>query len=142
MALITRWIDSPQLVATTGFATILATTGIAAYFDYSPLLACLFLGLTQANVFRDRDKVVDALFHNFEPAILAVFFTLGGMELSLDHLAKAGLAAGAFFVLRALGKYVAALVAMRVANAPETLQKNLGLALVLRRGSRLGWLSL
>ena len=66
------------------------------------------------------------------------FFTLGGMELSLDHLAKAGLAAGAFFVLRALGKYVAALVAMRVANAPETLQKNLGLALVPQAGVAVG----
>jgi PTS system fructose-specific IIC component len=138
MALVTRLVRRPELVATAGFIAILLTVGLANYLGYSPLLACLFLGLTQTNVTHDRDQVVDTIFANFEPAILAVFFTLGGMELSLDHAGHVGLVAAAFFAARLAGKLAAGNVAMRLAGATAKLRKNLGMALTPQAGVAVG----
>ncbi len=42
---------------------------------------------------------IGALFKNFEPAILAVFFTLAGMNLEFEHAHASGLVAVIYFVM-------------------------------------------
>jgi len=138
MAFITRVVRRPELLATASFIAIVLTIGLADFLGYSPLLACLFLGLAQTNVTHERDQVVDTVFANFEPAILAIFFTLAGMELSLKHAGHAGLIAVAFFAARLLGKLVAGNLAMRLANATPSLRKNLGMALTPQAGVAVG----
>jgi Kef-type K+ transport system membrane component KefB len=130
MAAVARFVPQVEKLATAGFITLLLTAGLASYLGYSSLMACMFLGLTQTNVLRRRDKVVDTVFGHFEPAILTVFFTLAGMELTLEHAGVAGLLALVFFTCRAFGKITAGHVAMRLAGATDALRRNLGMALV------------
>jgi mannitol/fructose-specific phosphotransferase system IIA component (Ntr-type) len=78
------------------------------------------------------------VFANFEPAILAVFFTLAGMHLSLDQVSLAGLVAALLFSTRILGKLMAARLALRLAGATERVKRNLGLALTPQAGVAVG----
>lgn len=138
MWLIFKLVRQPDKLSTAGFIAILLTVGAANQFDYSPLLACLFLGFTQANATREREQVVDSIFRNFEPAILAIFFTLAGMELALDHAGQVGLLALAYFTLRILGKLSAGYLAMRLARSTTAMRQNLGLALLPQAGVAVG----
>jgi mannitol/fructose-specific phosphotransferase system IIA component (Ntr-type)/Kef-type K+ transport system membrane component KefB len=125
-------------VATAGMVAILFTYGGAILLDVSPLLACVFLGAVQTNATPEREKVVDSVFISFEPAILAVFFTLAGMSLEIEHIGAAGAVAIAFFGARVLGKMGAAGLAMRIAGAPRKLRRYLGVALVPQAGLAIG----
>ncbi|MEM6989389.1 MAG: cation:proton antiporter [Myxococcota bacterium] len=138
MFAVAKAVRRPELLTAAGLIAILLTVGVAKHFGYSALLSCLFLGLAQANVMRDREHIVDRLFHDFEPSILAIFFTLAGMELSLEHASKAGALAAAFFVMRAAAKYAAGYSAMRLAGAPSRLRRNMGLALIPQAGVAVG----
>jgi len=133
-----RVLARDELAATAGMIAILLTAGVADYLHVSPLLSCLFLGVVQTNVARVRERVVDSVFRGFEPSIMAVFFTLAGMELRFDHLATAGVAAIAYFAARLAGKLLAVRIAMQLAGAPEKLKRYLGLALVPQAGLAIG----
>lgn len=124
--------------ATASVLSLLLCLGIAGLFDVSPLLACMFLGLVQANLTRHREHLVDSVFENFQQTILAIFFTLAGMHLSFEHAAEAGLLAGLLLTGRFLGKLVAAEAAMRLAGAPDYVRKNLGPALIPQAGVAVG----
>jgi len=127
-----------ERLATASIVALLLASGAASYFHASPLLACLIMGLVQTNLTSAREKMVDTVFEDFEPVILAVFFTLAGMHLSLQHAATAGLLAALLFAGRFLGKLLAADLAMRLAGATDRVRKNLGLALIPQAGVAVG----
>ena len=133
-----RMVKGSERIATAATVILLLTSGVASYFDISPLLACLLLGVIQTNFTRSREKILDAVFSDFEPAILAIFFTLAGMELHFDHLAEIGLVALLFFAARFAGKLLSARWAMRLAGAPRAVRKNLGMALIPQAGVAVG----
>jgi Kef-type K+ transport system membrane component KefB/mannitol/fructose-specific phosphotransferase system IIA component (Ntr-type) len=138
MAAVMRLVDGPEKIATAAVVILLLTSGLASYLGVSAVLACLMLGLIQTNFTRSRDRILDAVFSDFEPAILAVFFTLAGMELSFDHILEVGLVAALVFSLRFTGKLLSADWAMRLAGATLRVRKNLGMALVPQAGVAVG----
>ncbi len=123
--------DLPSAAALVALAL---ASGVAEWIGASAILACMFLGIVQTNLNRERGKVVDAVFSEFQPAILAIFFTLAGMHVSLEHAAAAGLLAVLVFLGRACGKLAAGNIAMRIAGAPERLRRYLGMALIPQAG--------
>ncbi|MCP4006953.1 MAG: hypothetical protein GY725_22465, partial [bacterium] len=64
-----RVVRSDRL-ATVSAVSILLTFGLASHLGLSPLLACMALGMVQTNLNPSRDRLVDSVFENFEPAIL------------------------------------------------------------------------
>ncbi len=136
--LVNRLFSTKERLATSALAAILLTAGMADYLGISPLLACLFLGIVQTNMNSEREQLVDRVFTDFEPAIMAVFFTLAGMHLDFEHIATAGLAAIVFFTLRVVGKLLSVHWAMSFAGTTDTLRKNLGLALLPQAGLAIG----
>lgn len=142
MLVVAKAVRKPEVMTAAGLVAILLTLGVAKHFGYSALLSCLFLGLAQANFTREREHIVDRLFHTFEPSILAVFFTLAGMELSLEHASDAGTLATAFFGARAVAKWGASYLSMRLAKTTERLRDNMGLALIPQAGVAVGLLVL
>ena len=128
----------PDRLATAAIASLLLACGLATALGVSPLLSCLVLGLVQTNIARERSHLVDSVFANFEPVILAVFFTLAGMHLSLDHLWRAGLVATLLFAARIAGKLMSARLALQLAGATERVKRNLGLALTPQAGVAVG----
>jgi fructose PTS system EIIBC or EIIC component len=133
-----RWVRRTELLATAGLVAIVFTWGMASALHISPLLACLFIGLAQTNLTRERGEIIDRLFSNFEPAILTIFFTLAGMGLALDHAEQVGTIALTFFGCRVAGKLIASWGAMRFARAPGKIRRNLGLALLPQAGVAVG----
>lgn len=138
MAVAIRFVEGSEKIATFAIVVLLLTSGLASYLDISPVLACLMLGFIQTNFTGSRDKILDTAFSDFEPAILAVFFTLAGAELSFEHIVEVGLVAVVIFSLRIAGKLMAASLAMRWAGATDKLRKNLGMALIPQAGVAVG----
>ncbi len=124
-------------VAAVSLVALLATLGLADVLRASPLLSCLFMGITLANVGSD-DARVSVVFADFEGAIFAIFFTLAGAELNFRYLAPAGLIAGVMVAGRGLGKLVAARAAMALAGAPRRVRTYLGFALIPQAGVAVG----
>jgi PTS system fructose-specific IIC component len=138
MHLLQRFVVKPETISTAGILVILLTAGLSIHLGISPLLSCLFLGLVQTNLTPEREKLVDALFSNFEPAILAVFFTLAGMELDFSLIEAAGVAGAVFFVARLAGKLLSVRAAMTLAGATEKVRTYLGMALLPQAGLAIG----
>ncbi|MGH0035603.1 MAG: PTS sugar transporter subunit IIA [Myxococcota bacterium] len=138
MSAVVRLALRPEMLATAAAAGLVLACGLASSVGVSPLLACLFLGFVQTNLTRTRGKLVDAVFADFEPVILTVFFTLAGMELTLEHAGHAGLVAALFVTARGVGKLVSGQLSMWVAGAPQRVRSNLGLALMPQAGVAVG----
>lgn len=138
MDFVARVAVRPDRLATAAMAALLLACGLATALGVSPLLTCLVLGFVQSNIAKERSHLVDSVFANFEPAILAVFFTLAGLHLSVEHLALAGLVALLLFASRFAGKVLAAGLAMRLAGATDRVRKNLGMALTPQAGVAVG----
>ncbi len=131
-------VTNPERLATISVISIMLTFGLASWLEVSPLLAALMLGVVQTNLNPDRDRLVDSVFANFEPAILCAFFTLAGFHLSFESPGTTGLVALVFFTARALGKLVSARLAMRLADATQATRANLGMALLPQAGIAIG----
>jgi PTS system fructose-specific IIC component len=138
MHILQRFVVRPETISTAGVLVILLTSGLSSHFGISPLLSCLFLGFVQTNLTPEREKLLDALFANFEPAILAVFFTLAGMELDFSLAEAAGIAGLVFFVARLAGKLVSVRLAMTLAGATQKVRQYLGMALLPQAGLAIG----
>ena len=134
----TRRVVRPDRLATASMITILLTCGLADYLGVSMLLSCLFLGVTLANITPEKEEIGAAVFDNFEGAILAVFFTLAGMELDLSYAVSGGVLALLMVGARFAGKFIAASLAMRAAGATSRIRQYLGLALVPQAGVAVG----
>jgi len=134
MEVVSRYVVQTEKFASAAVLALVLTSGLASYWDVSPLLACLFLGFVQTNLTSTRDRLVDTVFGDFQPAILAIFFTLAGMHLSFESMAVTGALSALLFALRFSGKLLAGTWAMRFAHATKSVRRNLGLALIPQAG--------
>ena len=138
LVIVTRHVVRSDRLATFSLIAILLTAGLAPYIGASALLSCLVLGVALANLSPDKEEIGHAVFDNFETAILAIFFTLAGMELNFDYIGGAGVLALTIFGARAVGKLISADMAMRAAGATDRVRNNLGLALLPQAGLAVG----
>ena len=127
---VARYVVHSARIATAAVLALVLTSGIATFLEVSPLLAFLILGFVQTNITRTPDRLVNTVFADFQPAILAVFFTLAGMHLHFREIWVTGVLAAVLFGCRIGGKYLAARWAMTLAHAPAKVRDHLGLALV------------
>jgi len=134
----THRVVKPDRLATASVVAILMTSGLSEWLGVSPLLSCMFLGLTLANLTPDKDEVGHSVFADFESAIYAIFFTLAGMELEFGYVVPAAALALPMFAARGIGKVAAAQIAMRFAGATERVRRYLGLALLPQAGVAVG----
>ncbi len=127
-------------LATASLAAILAAAGIAATLEMSQMLTCLVLGSTVANLAPRRENLGAHAFDALEGVIFTIFFTLAGAHLELALLVQAGALAIAVLLGRAVGKLIAADLAMRLGGAPERVRQALGRALLPQAGVAVGLL--
>jgi len=140
LVILTRHVAQPEKLTTISLISIFLAVGAAEILGISSLLACLFLGASIANLAPAKEEIGHRVFANFEPAILATFFTVAGTELQLGRVGEAGLLATAVIVARIAGKWGAGWLAMRVADVPQSLRRYLGLALIPQAGVAVGLL--
>lgn len=138
LVLATRKVVRSDRLATASVIAILLTAGLSDHLDISMPLSCLFLGVALANVRADREEIGHSIFHNFEGAIFAIFFTLAGMELEFGYLLPAAVPALLAVAARGVGKVGAAGLAMRAARATRSLERWLGPAMLPQAGLTVG----
>ncbi len=116
---------------------VMVCSGIATMYKLSPLLANMALGFTLANIFKKIHLVAGSI-QGIEAPIYVAFFTIAGMHLDLHLLLKIGLLGGIYFISRIMGKVGGAGMGARLAQAPKSVQRYLGLGLVPQAGVAIG----
>ncbi len=140
LVLATKHVIHRDQVTTVSLISILLTTGVADIVGVSSLLSCLFLGVTMVNLAPDKEEIGHRVFVNFEPAILAIFFTLAGLELNFGFLATGWPLVAMFVIARIAGKILAGMWAMRLAGATTNVKRYLGMGLIPQAGVAVGLL--
>lgn len=136
--LLTRAIVGPQLLGASLVAAILLAWGAAEWLDVSSILAVTFLGVALANLIPDKERAGEAYLNTFGSVLFTAFYTLAGMRLNFTHVVPmAGLVA-LFFISRAVGKWLSAFTAMKLAKAPRKVRRYLGFALIPHGGVAVG----
>lgn len=126
-----------QEMLTIGLALLLLCGEGARYLHMSPLLAGMATGFIIVN--RDhRDMRLFRALNDFEPPIYVLFFALAGVQLHLSALVAAGWLGLAYFLLRTTAKLGGAYLGARLAQAPATVRRYLGLALTPQAGVAIG----
>ena len=126
---------SSKLILSLGF--ILLTAGIAMYFHYSPLLACMALGTVVVNFVKGEADYFEGI-EFFAAPLLLVLFVVVGAGFNFKALASIGAVGGVYIVMRFIGKYTGATIGATLSKAPKTVRKYVGIGLVPQAGVALG----
>ncbi len=130
--------DEQQIIS---LAAVGAATGLSVFLGLSPLLTCIMMGATLANLWRRSDRVFSSV-NDFAAPVYLLFFTLAGASLELSIFAKVGLIGVGYILARGLGKMLGAWVGAKSVRACKTVSKYLGLALLPQGGISIGLLVL
>lgn len=123
------------LIFTLGF--ILSTVGLAIYFNFSVLLACMFLGVVISNTKATGSKFFNAL-KMIDSPIYLIFFVLIGASLELFSLRNLGIIGGVYLIMRPVGEWIGAYSGAIVSGSSRLVRNYLGFALVPQAGVALG----
>jgi len=123
------------LIFTMGF--ILLTAGLAIYFDFSVLLACMISGTVISNAKATGSKFFDIV-KMIDSPIYLIFFVLIGASLEIPSLRGLGIIGGAYLIMRPLGEWIGAYSGAIVSSSSRLVRNYLGFALVPQAGVALG----
>lgn len=116
---------------------IFLTSGLAITCEASPLLANMMFGFIVAN-FVGRHRDLFAVVEGLQEAIFGMFFTLAGAHLDLTVIETAGWLAVLITIGRFSGKLLGTYVGAQLSDAPGSVKKYLGLALLPTAGVTVG----
>lgn len=117
--------------------TIAIAAGLSKGLGFSPLLTCIVIGATVANLLPNSKRMFSSV-NDFASPVYVLFFTLAGASLDLSILVSVGALGIAYIFCRAGGKMLGAWAGARAVNAEETVQKYLGLGLLPQGGISIG----
>lgn len=122
---------------TTILLAIMLCDGLADFFQLSPLLVNLFLGVFLGNSSHAAEKQLTTL-EPLEPILYVCFFTLAGVSLHLDAMLAVGLVAVVYVGGRVLGKSIGAAVGGLVGRCSRRIWQNMAFALYPQSGIAIG----
>jgi len=118
---------------------ILASVWIAHTFHLSMILVPMAIGMTFTNMIpKETFKIQGSALNNFSGPLIILFFTISGIELSLDVLISAGFIAVIYIVLRAIGKIGGSYIGAKMCHASKNIKQNIGLCLLPQSGVAIG----
>lgn len=117
-------------------STIFLIAAVCAAMDVSPLLGCMVLGATYANVTGDKDLFKQV--NRVTPPINVLFFVLSGMRLNLGALETVGMIGVTYFAVRIVGKMLGSWLGARMTGCSAEIRRYLGLALIPQAGVSIG----
>ena len=116
---------------------VFITSGMALSFHGSPLLACMMLGFTLANVMKHSSEWFESLERVEEP-ILALFFVIAGAHLDISAITAAGSLAIVIIIARTAGKLGGGFAGGALASASAETRKYLPIGLLPQAGVSIG----
>ena len=137
LSYLSRFVTTPAdlLIYTLGF--IFLNTGLALYFNFSVLLANMFMAAVLVNVHKVSFKFFEAL-RTIDSPLYLLFFVLVGANLEFGLLKTLGLLGLGYVIFRSIGKIGGAYLGGLIAQVPARMKKYLGLALLPQAGIALG----
>lgn len=136
--LLSRTIVRPAFLGPLMVAAILGSWGLGQALDASSILACTFAGIAVSNLRHETARSAEAYLQPFGGVLFVGFYTLAGMRLDFGLVAPMAGLVFLYFGARLAGKVISAFVAMRMAGAPDRIQRYLGLALLPHGGVAVG----
>ncbi len=127
--------EAKVLIALIGMIAL--TTGIAEFYDLSPILLNISTGATIANLSIKRDWVFKVL-EGIELPIFVAFLTLAGAKLNLGLLPEVGVIGLGYIAARSAGKIMGARIGCHLAGFDKCTKDNLGYALMPQAGVAIG----
>lgn len=116
---------------------VLLAVGLALTYGFSPLLTCVSLGATIANISNKSHRIFDTL-ESMSPHIYLLFFTISGMHLNIGVLKGLGLIGFVYVLARAAGKYAGAFFGCTLTKQSKTIRNYLGVGLLPEAGVAIG----
>ncbi|MFQ5688629.1 MAG: hypothetical protein ACE5GV_18450, partial [Candidatus Scalindua sp.] len=116
---------------------ILINTGIAMYFDISPLLSNMFFGAMLVNIDKTAFRYFDSL-SNADWPLYVMFYVVAGASLEIGLLTALGLIGSVYIIFRALGLFGGAYVGGVIVQTDKKITRYLGLALMPQAGVAIG----
>ena len=123
-----------RLVLTCSAVFLIAA--VCAAMDVSPLLGCMVLGATYANVTGDKELFKQV--NRVTPPINVLFFVLSGMRLNLSALEAVGMIGVTYFAVRIVGKMLGSWLGARMTGCSAEIRRYFGLALIPQAGVSIG----
>ena len=130
---LTRKVERQMLV----LGAVALTTGLAAHFELSAMLAVLVAGTLAVNAGAREDQILQDLTAIDYP-FYVFFFIMAGAELHLEALSRMGLIGIVYVTARAVGKWVGCRLGARAAGMSTTLKTWLGPAMLAQAGLAIG----
>jgi len=137
VAFLSSRIRSGEATLVEALGAILLCGGISLAVDVSLLLAVMVMGSTIANLATHHIRP----FHEIELIewpFMILFFVMAGASLQVDTLLQIGFVGVAYIVLRSIGKIAGAWLGAFISNAPDSLRKWTGIAMMPQAGVALG----
>jgi Kef-type K+ transport system membrane component KefB len=116
---------------------ILINTGIALYFNMSPLLSNMFFGAVLVNIEKTSFRFFDSLSAVDWP-LYVIFYVLAGANLNVGLLSTLGLIGSVYIISRIMGRIGGAYAGAVIAGTDKSIKKYMGLALMPQAGVAIG----
>jgi Kef-type K+ transport system membrane component KefB len=137
MAYLTGRIRPGEPTQAEALGLVLLAAGIAEWLGVSYVLSAMTLGAVVANLAHHHARPFQVI-EGIEWPFLILFFLLAGAALDVGALLQSGLLAGAYIVLRVLGRIAGAELGGALVGADRTTRRWMGLALLPQAGLAIG----
>ncbi|MFV1974725.1 MAG: cation:proton antiporter [Candidatus Scalindua sp.] len=134
---ISVYLKRSETMLTFILGAILINTGLAIYFDLSPLLSNMFFGAMLVNIDKTAFRYFDSL-SNADWPLYVMFYVIAGSNLEIGLLSTLGLVGSVYIVFRALGLFGGAYAGGIVAQTDKKITRYLGFALMPQAGVAIG----
>jgi len=139
LVLIFRYVEETDKLLTFTIASVTLTIGLSTVLGVESILAAMILGATLVNFRPRRSRDAFELVEAFSPPIYVLFFVLVGARLKLTGVPLWIIVLAAVYVLgRSAGKMAGSWLGARVARAPATVRRYLGICLFSQAGVAVG----
>jgi len=118
---------------------IFVTTGLAMYFNASPILTPMIAGAIVTNLInKECYRTEEHTIVQFIPPLMILFFTMAGAELNFEVVAAAGIVGLGYIVGRLIGKIFGSMAGCKITKSSPIVSKYLGLSLLPQSGVAIG----
>lgn len=134
----TRYLAEQELKLVVLLGGIILLTGLADALHFSPLLTAMTLGFSTRFFGGAHSEPLFRPLEQLQEVVFVLFFALAGLHFApAVVLSHAGLILF-YFLLRAGGQIVGAMLGARLAGAPKVISHNVGLIMLPQGGVAIG----
>ena len=135
---IARHLPEQELKLVALLGAIILLTGLAKAWHFSPLLAAMALGFSTRLFAGAHSEPLFRPLEQLQEVVFVLFFTVAGLHFAPAVVLSHAWLIIMYFLLRAGGQIVGAMVGARLAGAPRVVSHNVGLVMLPQGGIAIG----